>query len=193
MNSSTTETTENVSTETETTETSALNPPAAPTFDFDALTLPENIVLEDGARDTLGALALEHNITPAALSALAEKFYAPELTKALEMAQSDATAAADTAWTETQAEWRKQLETTYGSSEKVVEIANGFASIIDRFGGKDFREALDVTGFGNHPAAFQFFEKLAEAVKEPGPAGRDGNSPEQGSPLAAMYPTMKGK
>lgn len=179
---------------------SAINSaPAAPAFDFSKVELPQGFSLSDEERTSFGALAAKHNADPAFVTALIKEFYIPAITKVGETASTAAQAAASETWTQTQTAWRADLEKSYGGTDKVVEAAKSFGPILDRFGGpvdkdglNDLRRAMDLTGFGNHPAAFKFFAELAKVLNEPGPVKTGEASTPSGSPFASIYPTMQG-
>lgn len=179
---------------------SAINSaPAAPSFDFSKVELPEGFTLSDEERTSFGALAAKHNADPAFVTALIKEFYIPAITKIGETASTAAQTAANETWTQTQTAWRTDLEKSYGGMDKVVEAAKSFGPILDRFGGpvgkdglNDLRKAMDLTGFGNHPAAFKFLAELAKVLNEPGPVKTGEASTPSGSPFAAIYPTMQG-
>jgi len=94
------------------------------------------------------------------------------------------------AWEQTTSGWFDSLKEQYGNEAKVREAADRLAPVLDQFGGDEFRTALVETGMGYHPAMFQFMEKVAEKLGEPGPV--NANAPGRGSPspLDSIYSTM---
>lgn len=158
-------------------------------FDQTKLELPEGFTLEEEQMAAFSEFATANKLSHDAAKALIEGHYIPALTKVHE----SVAAAVEKEWAETQTTWTKQLHETFGGEAGVTKIAQQAAPIIDKFGGKELREALDVTGMGNHPAMFKFFSELSKVLGEATPLpGGNATGGEQ-SITDALYPTMAKK
>ena len=80
-----------------------------------------------------------------------------------------------------------------------VDVSRALNSLNDPALARDFREAMDLTGAGDHPAFIKTFWKLAQFITEgtavkggsPSPHGqRDPSRPARPSPAQAMYPNL---
>jgi hypothetical protein len=73
-------------------------------------------------------------------------------------------------WDDVQKDWKKLVETDpeIGGAKHSKTTADTNA-ILDRFGGPKTREALELTGFGNHPEFHRLLSKIAPFVLEAGP------------------------
>ena len=155
--------------------------PGAEPFDIEKFSLPEGFTLADDAKAALTETATKYGLTQAAMQ---------DLTNLHVKAMTDAQTAAEAAWTTTQKEWTDAVFAKYGGEEGAKQMAAKFAPIIDQFGGQELRDALNVTGFGNNPAAFAFFAKIAEKFGEATPVAAAAAPKASANPLHAMYPTM---
>jgi len=177
-------------------EPSALNAPApaepeAPAepfvaFDPAKMEVPEGLSLDEKQLAAFGEFATMHKLSHEAASALVSEHLFP----ALKGVHESVAAAVEQEWATTQEQWTNELNSAYGGKDGVRQTASKFAPIIDKFGGQSFREALDVTGFGNHPAAFAFFAKLSEVLAEGGPMAAGAAAGTETNPVQALYPTM---
>jgi len=103
---------------------------------------------------------------------------------------SDAAEAPYRLWTDTQKEWVDQIKADPDLGKRLPEVKATVAKAIDGLGdpklAADFRQAMDVTGAGNHPAFVKAFWKLAQMVTEGGHVSGKGPSAEgQKAPDAA--------
>lgn len=174
--------------DTPTTEKSLLNsgdtPPLEP-FTIEKLEVPEGFTLADETKATIAEMAAKHNLPQAAMADLAGLYFSE--VKAM---QERLTAQIDQTWTETQAKWTSEVFEKFGGKEGAMKAAGRFAPIINQMGGPALTEALDVTGFGNHPAAFALFATLAEKFGEATPVGSQAVPKATVNPLDAMYPSL---
>ena len=80
------------------------------------------------------------------------------------------------------------------------EVVTRISRVIDSLGpelSKGFREAMDFTGVGNHPAFIRAFDKLAQRLSEgtsvtggkPSPLGQT-NKPNGGTPGSRIWPNL---
>lgn len=153
-------------------------------FDIEKFALPEGFTLGDEAKTALTETATKYNLPMAAVQ---------ELTNLHVEAMKGAQSAAEEMWTNTQKEWTDAVFAKYGGEAGAKQMAATFAPIIDQFGGQELRDALNVTGFGNNPAAFAFFAKIAEKFGEATPVAAAAAPKATANPLHAMYPTMAPK
>ena len=103
---------------------------------------------------------------------------------------SDAAEAPYRLWVDTQKEWVDQIKADPDLGKRLPEVKATVAKAIDGLGdpklAADFRQAMDVTGAGNHPAFVKAFWKLAQMVTEGGHVSGKGPSAEgQKAPDAA--------
>lgn len=98
--------------------------------------------------------------------------------------------------------WRNELKADPDIGSKLPQvkeaIGRAFNAINDPALEKSFREVMDLTGAGDHPAFAKMFYKLAEAYTEgrhvagKGPSAASQKKPGQGEPTAAqaLYPDL---
>jgi hypothetical protein len=165
-----------------------LNAAAPEPFSFEKLALPEGFTIADEVKTSLSEIATKHNLTHAAMTDLAAIHIAE--TKAM---QERLAAQVDTTWTETQTAWTKTVHEKFGGEAGAIAAAGRFAPIIDQYGGAAFREALNITGFGNHPAAFEFFDRLSKVLGEATPVNATAAPSGNVNPLAEIYPSLAKK
>lgn len=165
-----------------------LNAAAPEPFSVEKLELPEGFTVADEVKASLGEIASKHNLTHAAMTDLTAIYVAES--KAM---QERLAAQIDTTWTETQAEWTKAVHEKFGGEAGAIAAAGRFAPIIDQYGGAAFREALNVTGFGNHPAAFEFFDRISKVMGEATPVNATAAPSGNVNPLAEIYPSLAKK
>ena len=115
---------------------------------------------------------------------------------------TDAAEAPYRLWADTQKQWVNEIKADKDIGGRLPEIKTTVAKAIDGLGdpklAQEFRQAMDITGAGNHPAFVKTFWKLAQMVTEPGHVSGKGPSAEgQKSPderprtaAAAMYPNL---
>lgn len=152
--------------------------PAVAAFDPAKLTLPSGLKADDPALASLGALVGDDKLSPQERAQKLIDLYAGEVKKAGE--------ASTLAWTNQNTEWVKQVKADADiGGAKFEATKTTIAKAIDSLGAAQaaaFREALDVTGAGNHPAVWKALAKFASAFVEAGHVS--GNPPGQ-------KPTMK--
>lgn len=85
-----------------------------------------------------------------------------------------------TQWEETQQAWQKQIRELpeIGGANLAASQAE-IAKVLDRYGDKEARDALALTGAGNHPALVRLFYKIAKDVNEAPPVA---GTPPTGAP-----------
>ena len=73
-------------------------------------------------------------------------------------------------WNQTQQTWRKEIETDPVLGGKNLEkTAAACAKVLDEYGGKGVREALDMSGMGNNPELVRWIFNVSKALTEGGP------------------------
>ena len=104
-------------------------------------------------------------------------------------------------WNDMQAKWVDEVKRDPILGPRLNDVRTTISRAIDGMNdpklAREFREAMDFTGAGNHPAFIRAFYKLAQAVTEgrhvvgngpsPGGQGRQGEVP---SAAKAMYPNL---
>lgn len=119
--------------------------------------------------------------------------YAKELTAAA--------AAPVNEWTKMRQDWQKAVANDSEIGGKLKEVRTTISRAIDSLGpalSKDFRDAMDLTGAGDHPAFIKAFYKFASQLTEgrhvpgSGPSQHGQRSPGNASGVgaAAMYPGL---
>jgi len=70
-------------------------------------------------------------------------------------------------WETTQEQWRTEVQNLpeIGGQNLQTSLAE-IAKVLDRYGDKEARDALAMTGAGNHPALVRLFHKIARDVNE---------------------------
>lgn len=94
----------------------------------------------------------------------------------------------DEAWSAMTGEWHSELEAQYG--DKLNDVIARLQPVLNEFGTPQLREAMDITGMGNHPEMVRFLEKIADAIGEAPPVERGRPANGAASGLSAVYPTM---
>lgn len=119
------------------------------------------------------------------------------LTEYWKMEQSRADASAQSVL-DLRAEWRGQVQKDFGSGLEAAKttISRAIDTYLDPADATAFREAMNFTGAGDHPAFLKAFHKLAQLVGE-GTHVRGGNPSPHGNPKSQpksaaqiMYPNL---
>lgn len=104
------------------------------------------------------------------------------------------------AYTDMRKEWRDQVAAS-DLGPKLAEVKTTVSRALDSLGdpklATEFREAMDLTGAGDHPAFIRVINKLAQMVTEGKPVAGQNPSPHgqgrqgaQPSPAQALYPNL---
>lgn len=158
--------------------------PAA--IDPAAVKLPAGFTADEAALKSAADILSNDKLSPQERMQSLVDFHAAELKKASE--------ASSKYWAEKQTEWQAKAKETYGpepaKSPKIIAVAK----LIDSLGEKpasELRDALEMSGMGNHPAVIAAFVNLADRLGEP--KHLQGNPPaaQAQTPAAAFYPNMK--
>jgi hypothetical protein len=155
--------------------------------------LPEGFTLDETVAGEVTTLFKDLGIDQPGAQRLVD-FYTNKLTEAVD--------APFKLWAETQKGWVDEIKADPTIGKRLPEVKTTVARAIDGLGdpklAADFREAMDVTGAGNHPAFIRAFYKLAQQVTEGrhvsgrGPSAESqvapGSAPR--SAAEAMYPNL---
>lgn len=157
-------------------------PPVAPVYE--SFTLPEGVNLDEGRlkefTGILSELELDGKADHAAVQAFGQKavdFHVQEVTKAAE----DYTKLLQTSWDRQKTEWKdsflrdpdiggNRFQTTVDSALTFLRTHGGTADQQ-----KEFRNLMETSGLGNHPAMIRLLANAGRAMQE-------------GKPLAATNP-----
>lgn len=126
---------------------------------LDEIKLPEGFDADKPLQEKFVALVNEHGIPRNAVPALVAL-------------QADALKAASEAnsalWNKTQEEWQAQSKADPEiGGDKLAPNLTLISKFVDHYGGTKLREALDLTGAGNHPEIIKAFAKAAKDLGEP--------------------------
>lgn len=151
--------------------------------EYTDFTLPEGMALDEDLVKEFKPLAKELGLSQDKAQKLVDL-----QTKTMEKIGK----ATQAAWENTLTEWRKASETDAEFGGTALKENIVFAkTAIDKFGNDKLREALDVTGVGNHPEFVRFMVKVGKAVSED--KVRVGNSADTSvyrDPAKLLYPGM---
>src|SRR6516162_7938812 len=155
---------------------------------------PEGFVLDQEAAGEFGTLAKKGNLSQS---------YAQELVDFYIKLQQQMNNAPAEFYEAKQNEWKSQINSDpeIGGSKwngTRASIGRLFDSLGDANLTDGFREAMDYTGAGNHPAVVKFLARVAQRLTEGGPVRGGGPSldgmrrPGEGAPSAAqaIYPNL---
>ncbi len=163
-------------------------PPApAPTpFDPATFAFPEGIEVTDAQKISLGEVATKYNIPQEAMTDLM-KMYAETASAVSDRVSTEVT----DAWNTTMNEWQTATKTLYGAElPKALTMAN---TVLDEFGTPELKEALRITGLGNHVEIFKFLGKISEKVGEAAPVPAGGTPAPAQDGIYKLYPSMAPK
>lgn len=155
-------------------------------------TVPEGFTLDPAVATEFGGIAKELNLTQANAQRLID-FHVAKTTESANAPYEAYKAMKD--------DWAAKVRADPDIGGKLDQVKTVVARAIDGLGDAklavDFREVMDLTGVGNHPAFVKAFYKLAQKVSEGTrvPGGGPAKVLEPGaarpSIAGAMYPTLK--
>lgn len=112
---------------------------------------------------------------------------------------ADLAAAPLKAWNDQQAAWQTSIKADPDIGGDKLPAALGHAAgALDAFGGAELREALNVTGAGNHPAIVRAFVSIGRALADPSkavfgkPAGAAGKQADPETHARGFYNSVGG-
>ncbi|HZP98286.1 MAG TPA: hypothetical protein VFB13_02030 [Reyranella sp.] len=154
---------------------------AAPTYE--AFKLPDGVSLDDKALSEATQLFQQARLD----QAMAQKF--------VDLAMGREQAAAHRgvqAFADLQSEWTGKIKADPEiGGNKLAASLSAAARAIDRLGVLGLREALNMTGAGNHPAVVKAFVRLGQMLAEDRfQPGRDAAPPAPRSPADVIYDGM---
>lgn len=137
---------------------------APATFEADKITLPEGFTKDDAAFGKFTEIMADDKLSPTERGQKLISLQAEFLTKAAEENR--------TAWNALQDEWKGQVKADKEiGGDKLAPTLQTISKAIDTLGpdsAKAFREAVDFTGVGNHPAFVKGMAAFAKAITEGG-------------------------
>lgn len=146
---------EKVADKAEETEKKEEKPSVPDKYEF---TLPEGVALKETLVEEASPIFKELNLT---------QEQAQKLVNLQVKHEQDAYKAQVEAWETTTQNWRKAAESDpeYGGAKFKDSLAVARRALTE-FGTKELREALDLTGTGNHPEILRFFYRIGKAISE---------------------------
>lgn len=120
--------------------------------------LPENFEVDESALTEFKSYATEAKLTQEQGQKLLDLFVTQ---------QTKAASAAETSFKSTNEAWRKEImsDPLLGGDRHEAAFQT-IAKALDQYGGKEAREAFDLTGAGNNPAIIRMIHKMATALSE---------------------------
>lgn len=155
---------------------------------YEDFKVPEGVELKGEVLDKATALFKEAGLP----QAVAQKFLDFHAEQLKAMAEGPGKL-----WQETQAVWIDELRSdpTIGKGVENGTVGASIAKMVNQLPGPlatSFREAMNFTGAGNHPAIVRGIYELSKKFAEPGHV--QGNAPAQlktkPSPAAALFPNL---
>lgn len=161
---------------------------------YEPFTVPEGYQLDEKAGTDAQALFKELGLPQAAAQRLIDLYAKTNLESA---------EAPFAAFREMKEDWRKQVMDNPKLGPRIAAVRENIGRALDFLGNPAlttrFREAMDVTGAGDHPAFVEAFDALAQAVIEgkhvsgrgPSAAGQQKPNAPDGPSAAALWPTLR--
>jgi len=136
--------------------------PAPLEFDFSKVTLPEGMTLPDETQAVVKSVFTDPKLTPEERFSSLAKLYAAETAKA--------TQAIHQSWHDLNNKWVSEIQADkdLGGERLTREVVPAVAKLLDTYGDPGVREALNLTGAGNHPAIIRTLYRAAKALTEGG-------------------------
>lgn len=125
---------------------------------YETFTLPEGVEVDEATLGEAAAMFKDIGLPQDKAQKLVD-FYTGKLAAAAEAPQK--------LWEATQADWQGKVraDPEIGGTKLDATIATA-AKAIDKFGGTALRDALDITGAGNHPEIIRFFSRVGASLSE---------------------------
>lgn len=166
---------------------SLLGEPAITPFTAEALKLPEGFQLDDTTKGTLGELATKHKLSQEVVQAMVD------LGASRSKAEAEAFQSSQLqAWKDTNDGWRNEImaDKELGGDKLDSLVRPTVSKMLDTLpNAAEFRQALNATGAGNHPAMVRALFHLAQQLTEGGPVqGKPALPKAQVNPAHVLYP-----
>ncbi len=154
------------------------------TFTADDIKIPDGLDVDEGLRDGFVELANKHQLSPEVVG---------DLVDLQASAMKEASEKGSQLWTDTQKKWQDEAAADADiGGEKLDPLLGNISKMIEWLGGDrtdNIRKAFDFTGFGNHPDAIFFLDKVIGAIGEAKLlAGKAGSSDR--SAAETMFPNQ---
>lgn len=159
----------------------------APETEYEITGLPEGMTIDKEALAAFEPVAKQLGLSNEGMSLVAQTYaqILPKVTEGvIDNLQKDIIAQHAT-WATEATEMVKSDEAFGG--KPLPEVLQVSAKTIDRFGGPEFREFLDQTGLGNHPAMVKFSYLAGTAISEDTTFERGGTAPTAKSRTEKFY------
>lgn len=170
-------------TEKTTEETAAEEKPEFVPLTSEALKFPEEgFIVDEALRDGFLELVNNQEMSPADRAQGLVDLHLKAVQQASEKSSEGFAA--------TQLQWREQAQADPEiGGDKLDGVLATVSKAINQFGSPELREAMDLTGAGNHPAVIKFLHKMAKHFEEGTPVS--GGAASGGQTLAdKMFPSM---
>lgn len=139
----------------------------APEGEYEIEGLPEDMEVDKAALEAMTPVAKQLGLSNKGMSVLAQTYaekILPQVTERLNEGLERDIAAQHKAWADETNKLVQEDEVFAG--KKLSEVQQVSAKALDRFAGPEFREFLDQTGLGNHPALVKFSFLAGSAISE---------------------------
>lgn len=159
---------------------------------YETFTVPEGVTLDEKTLTDATAMFKEMGLDQAG----AQKLIDFHTAKAKEAAE-----APGKAWNDLRTDWQNKVKADPEIGGKLSEVRETVGRALDSLGpelAREVRDAMNLTGAGDHPAIVKAFYKMAQAVNEgkhvaggnPSPAGQKAPNSGPRSAASAMYPNL---
>jgi hypothetical protein len=163
-------------------DTTGDKPAGAPEV-YETFTLPEGVAVDEATLGEATAMFKDIGLPQDKAQKLVD-FYTGKLAAVADAPQK--------LWEATQADWQGKVraDPEIGGAKLDATIATA-AKAIDKFGGTALRDALDITGAGNHPEIIRFFARVGASLSEADfvTGSPKGSAAGKMSAADVMYPT----
>lgn len=158
---------------------------AAEPVEYKDLKLPEGTTADDPLVEAFVATASEKGI-PQEMAETLISAMAPKVQEMLRAPQE--------AWKTITNEWQAQVKAdpeVGGANFAAMQTTVARFLSNPAFCDPGLAEAMNMTGFGNHPAAVRSFFRIAKVLTEGGPVSPGNASPSKPAPWEVMFPNSK--
>lgn len=146
--------------------------------------MPEDMAVDEAARDEFLGILNDREATPAE--------QAQKLVDLQARLARDASETGSKAWEEIQTDWVSKVKADPDIGGANFEnTMTSIGKLVTHYGDQELRDAMNLTGAGNHPAMVKFLAKVAKDFNEGTPIS--GAPVNTSSALEQMYPSMAKK